>query len=82
MNDEAKNENDDKKIKEDFCPACIAIPIAMASGGVGTQFTHNKYIIWGSILVTVLMIFIYIYYKYIKKCSSCSFSSYKNKIKK
>lgn len=80
MNKEVKNDNDnEKKLKEDFCPACVAIPIAMASGGVGSQFTQNKYIVWGSILITIAMIGVYIYYKYIKKCSTCSFSSYKNK---
>jgi hypothetical protein len=68
-----ENENKKEELKENFCPACVVIPIAMASGGIGLQDNgRNKLILWGSIIITILMIFIYIYYKYIKKCSTCT----------
>ena len=66
------NDND-KNLKENFCPACVTIPIAIASGGIGSQNTGNKYILWGSIFISLIMVIIFIYYTYIKKCSTCKF---------
>ena len=61
--------------KENFCGACIGIPLALA-GGIGTGVSSNGYrqknmylgVSIGFILLGLLMVW---YFKYYKKCSAC-----------
>jgi hypothetical protein len=66
----------DSRIKEDFCPACVAIPLAMAGAGTGwyasEAFQKKKgMIICGSCIFTVVMVAIAIYCLSSKTCKSC-----------
>jgi len=69
----------DKDTKESFCPACIAVPLAMAGTGassVGMSDSnaykkHKKILLWGGIITTAIAVVILIYYKYIKDCKAC-----------
>ena len=66
-----------KDIKEPFCAACLAVPLAMAGAGTAgagsTQKNKNakKWMMWGGIAVSVISILIAIYFLWIKKCESC-----------
>jgi hypothetical protein len=74
-------ENDhEKNIKEDFCPACAAIPLAML--GAGASAGNSKYnknyrkyknlICIFSLITTFIALFIGIYFLFIKKdCNQC-----------
>jgi len=73
-------EKDHEKIKEDFCPACVAIPLAMLGAGVSagnSKYNKNyrKYkniICIISIIMTLFAFFIGIYFLFIKKdCNKC-----------
>lgn len=66
----------DSQIKEDFCPACVAIPLAMAGAGTGMYanefFQKNKkWIICCASVFTVIMVVIAIYCLCDKSCKSC-----------
>ena len=72
MKDEKKED-----IKEDFCPPCLAIPLAFGGAG-GAKFsesisnpTTRKWIMGGFIAITVLAVAVFIYFKFIKKCNTC-----------
>jgi len=70
------NENGD--IKEEFCGACLALPVAIAGAGVagvgskkGTD-SHKKtkqIMLWSGIALTVLSIIIA--FIYMKSCKEC-----------
>ena len=70
--------------REDFCPACVAIPMAMVGMGTSaygvsgnnhtTKDEHKRkkqlmFII--GLILTLLSVFIAIYFLYIKKCKKC-----------
>ena len=69
-----------KKIKEDFCPVCLVIPLAvLASGGVaGSKVGSNKkkkkiFLIVGLIsFLSAIGFFIY-YIININNCKECNF---------
>jgi Na+-driven multidrug efflux pump len=79
MSDKSKKDGDD--IKEEFCPVCLAIPLAFA--GVGTSAygassrgkykKQKKIALWGGITVTIISILIAVYYLWIKKCVECGY---------
>jgi hypothetical protein len=66
-------------LKEDFCPSCLAIPLAMAGVGAsaigankkGAYKTQKKILFWSGIATILLAIFIIVYFTFIKKCSDC-----------
>lgn len=73
------------QIKEDFCPACLAV-IPMAFGAFGTatnsnetvpqhELQHrrkrNKMIQHISIAILIISVLVFVYFKFIKKCESC-----------
>jgi hypothetical protein len=61
--------NKEKEIKEDFCPACIVVPLAMIGGvgGVASSTakdeykTYKKIVFWISIIITIISFIIGIY---------------------
>ena len=67
------------EIKEDFCGACVAVPLAFAGVGASAYGSSSKgkhkqrkkiALITGgvSILLSVLIV---VYYLYIRKCATC-----------
>lgn len=69
-----KNQNEDTK--EEFCGACLAVPLALAgagAAGVGAKSKNNKkmknILLWGGITITLISIIIVIIY--LKTCKSC-----------
>ena len=61
-------------IKEDFCGACAAIPLAMigvASAGAGSK-QHGKtkkIMLWTGVAITIISVIIVIIY--LKTCKNC-----------
>ena len=68
----SEKENDD--VKEDFCGACAAIPLAIA-GAAGAGYgaeqhgKTKKIILWSSIALTVISVIVAIVY--LKTCKHC-----------
>jgi hypothetical protein len=70
-----------KDVKENFCGACLAIPIAFVGVGAsaygastrGQYKKQKKIALWGGIITTLLSVCIAIYYLYIKKCVDCGY---------
>jgi len=66
-----------KVVKEEFCGACIAIPLALAGAGVGVAGTkqkgdhqkRKKIMLCGGIGVAIVSIIIALYY--ISSCKDC-----------
>ena len=64
-----------KEIKEEFCGACVALPLALVgagTAGLGAKGTHNKtkkIMLWSGIGVTVLSLIAAIYF--ITRCKNC-----------
>lgn len=52
------------------CAPCLVLPLAAVSGG-SSFFAKNESVVFGSIIVTVILILIYVYYKFIKTCKTC-----------
>ncbi len=64
-----------EEIREDFCPACVAVPLAMAGVGTGKsasgkQSVFSKIIFWLSIIITILSIIVAIWY--FTRCEECA----------
>ena len=65
--------------REDFCGACLTIPLAMAGVGMGAvgsgkRGNHKKLkkiALWVGLFLVLLSILISIYFIYIRKCSDC-----------
>lgn len=68
-----------KEQKEEFCPACLAVPLALAgvgSSAMGANQTDaykkkKQILLWGGISTVVFSILIIVYYKWYKNCKSC-----------
>ena len=63
-------------IKEPFCPACIAVPLALAGAGAagigvknGSNKKMKKIMLWGGLSVTAISVIIAIVY--LRNCKSC-----------
>jgi hypothetical protein len=71
--------NDEDNTKEDFCGACLAVPVALIGtsatvAGTNTKGSHKKskkYLLWSGIASIVLSVLIAVYFLWIKKCSDC-----------
>tara|TARA_B100001939_G_C16782280_1_gene547546 strand:- start:238 stop:459 length:222 start_codon:yes stop_codon:yes gene_type:complete len=64
-----------EEIREDFCPACIAVPLAMAGAGTSKSASTKqtflaKVIFWLSIIITVISIIVAIWY--FTRCEECA----------
>jgi ABC-type proline/glycine betaine transport system permease subunit len=62
--------------KENFCPACLAAPLAFTGLGATSigateeeKDNHKKLLLWGGIIITIISILAYIYYK--RTCKEC-----------
>ena len=66
-------------IKEPFCAACIAVPLAMVGAGASAygankQGSHKKtkqIMLWGGLTVTLISVLVAVYFLFIKKCKTC-----------
>ncbi len=65
-------------VKEEFCGACMAIPVAIAGAGVagagskkgaGSHKNTKKIMLWGGIALTVVSIIIALIY--MRNCKDC-----------
>jgi hypothetical protein len=76
-----------KHIVEKFCPACVAVPLIFASGGTalvanGTmtpeeqerQERNKRIVTCVSIMLMLLSIGVFVYYRYYADCTSCKLS--------
>lgn len=52
------------------CVPCLALPLAAISGG-SSFLAKNESLVFGSIIATIILILIYVYYKFIKPCKTC-----------
>ena len=71
-----------EQIVENFCPACLAVPLIFASGGAAAitgmtpeeeekEKTKRMWIIAISIITMLLSIGCWVYYRYYANCESC-----------
>lgn len=67
-----------EETKEDFCPSCLIVPLAMmATGGaagskLGSNKKNKKIYLWTGIISIILAIFFALYYIINRKnCKSC-----------
>lgn len=65
-------------IREDFCGACITIPLALTGVGIGATSikkgmykTERKRRLIIGILITVISLIITYYILFVKKCKTC-----------
>ena len=68
------NKENNEEIKEDFCGACVAIPIALIGSGITASQSSNykknkKIILYIGIFITVISVIISIYF--LLKCKNC-----------
>ena len=76
-----KYKSNTRDTKEEFCGACLAIPVAFAGVGAsaygassrGKHKKTKKYALWGGIRAIVLSLLVAVYYLFIKKCTECGF---------
>lgn len=72
-NDSAIQANGD--IKEEFCGACVALPLALVgagTAGVGAKGDHSKtktIMLWVGIALTLISLVVAIYF--ITRCKNC-----------
>ncbi len=80
MDNENRYKNKEpEKIKEDFCGACLAVPLALAGAGAsisgvnrkGSYRKSKRILLWGGIISIIASIAIAYYFLKIKKCSEC-----------
>lgn len=67
-----------EEVKENFCPACIALPVAFAGAGAGVYGAKNgskggyrkrkKMMLYAGIVTVIASL---IAYYYLKNCKSC-----------
>jgi uncharacterized membrane protein YjfL (UPF0719 family) len=72
-----ENQQNNGEIKEDFCSACISVPLALAGVGMtgagsgGNYKKSKKILLWGGLAMVILSILVAVYFLYIRKCNSC-----------
>lgn len=70
-----KQDIKEEDIKEEFCGACVALPLALVgagTAGLGSKGSHNKtknIMLWGGIVLTVISLIVAIYF--ITRCKNC-----------
>ena len=58
-------------IREDFCGACLTIPLAFAGAGTAIGAEKRAKLKQWAIIFTVISVALTIYFVYVKKCSTC-----------
>lgn len=70
--------SEQKEIKEPFCGACVAIPMALAGAGLGaagnragTSAKRRKIMLCTGVTIAVISIIVALYF--LMKCNDCGF---------
>ena len=80
MSDVQKTKQFSDNVKENFCGACLAVPIGLigagaAYSGTGSSKGKNKkykqILLWTGITTIILSIITIIYFYFIRKCKTC-----------
>jgi hypothetical protein len=58
-------------VKENFCGACLTIPLAFAGAGTAIGAENKAKLKQWAIILTVVSVILTIYFVYIKKCNTC-----------
>jgi hypothetical protein len=58
-------------VKENFCGACLTIPLAFAGAGTAIGAEKKAKLKQWAIILTVVSVILTIYFVYIKKCNTC-----------
>ena len=58
-------------IKENFCGACLTIPLAFAGAGTALGAEKKARLKKWAIFFTIVSILLTIYFVYFKKCKTC-----------
>jgi hypothetical protein len=74
---EENTQNNNEETKENFCGACLAVPLALMGAGAagvgakksGSNTRMKKILLWGGISLTLISVIIAIIY--ILKCKDC-----------
>lgn len=69
--------NNEKLNKEEFCGACLTVPVALAGAGAagygakgnGEHKKMKKIMLWGGLAITFISIIVAIYFLF--KCKEC-----------
>ncbi len=77
--DDTLTRTDSPQTKEDFCPACVAVPMAMAGIGAGVYGSHGsgsyrnrqQIAFWVGIAFLIISIIVALYYAFVKECKQC-----------
>lgn len=67
----------DEGIKEEFCAACVAVPMALvgtgaSAAGAQSKRKYRKWLLWGGLATVLLSVFITVYVMWIRKCDECT----------
>lgn len=60
-------------IKENFCGACVTIPLAFAGAGTAFGVEKRQTLQRAAVFLTVASIALSLYFVYMKNCRSCKF---------
>lgn len=73
---EYTNENGD--VKEGFCGACVAVPLAMIGAGASAYGSGNgshdqtkTIVFWAGVATVIISTLVAIYFLFIKDCKDC-----------
>lgn len=72
-----KQKEETGPIVENFCSACISLPLAIAGVGLagsskkGSYKKNKKFLLVSGLALVVLSILVAVYFLYIKKCTQC-----------
>lgn len=58
-------------VKENFCGACLTIPLAFASAGTAIGAEKKAQLKRWAIIFTIISVALTFYFVYVKKCSTC-----------
>lgn len=58
-------------VKENFCGACLTIPLAFAGAGTAIGAEQKANLKKWAIIFTIVSVALTVYFVYIKKCSTC-----------
>jgi hypothetical protein len=62
------------QVKENFCGACLTIPLAFAGAGTAFGSDRQQTIRKWAVIATVVSVLLTVYFVYVRKCKSCTIS--------
>ena len=67
-------EEENVNSREDFCPACVALPLAFSAGAsaqMASKFGADLITMYVLAGIGVSSVIVFIYYMFFKKCDTC-----------